>query len=89
MRTLPTSIDADVIIEISRYLDDRPKFTPVPVYKLATIIGDNVKTELPVESIEQLIVEMATSRQLPMLFDLPDIVEDNVISLALARASRL
>jgi hypothetical protein len=30
---------------------------------------------------------MATTRQLPMLFDLPNAEEDNIISLALARAS--
>lgn len=89
MRKLPKSIDADVVIEISRCLDDRPKLTPVPVHKLASMIGHIVKTEMPAESIEELVVEMATSRQLPMLFDLPDVVEDNVISLALARASLL
>ena len=87
MRKPPKSIDADVIIEISRYLEERPQSTPVPVHKLALMIRHRVKTGLPVESIEELIVEMATSRQLPMLFDLPDTEEDNVISLALARAS--
>ncbi|CAN7590504.1 hypothetical protein [Mesorhizobium sp. LjNodule214] len=87
MRKLPRSIDADVLIEISRYLEDRPKSTPVPVHKLASMIRHRVRTGLPLESIEELVVEMATSRQLPMLFDLPDVVEDNVISLALARAS--
>jgi len=87
MRKLPKSIDAEVIIEISRCLEDRAHSTPVPVHKLASMIRYRVKTGLPVESIEELIVEMATSRQLPMLFDLPDAEEDNVIWLALARAS--
>jgi hypothetical protein len=86
MRKLPKSIDADVIIEISRYLEDRPKSTPVPVHKLASMIQHRVKTGLSLELIEELIVEMAATRLMPMLFDLPD-VEENVISLALARAS--
>jgi hypothetical protein len=68
-------------------LEDRAQSTPVPVHKLAWMIRHRVKTVLPVEAMEELIVEMATPRQLPMLFDLPDAEEDNIISLALARAS--
>jgi hypothetical protein len=87
MRELPKSIDADVVIEISRLLDDRAKSAPVPVHKLASMISHSVKTDLPTASIEELIVEMAMTRQLPMLFDLPGADADNVISIALARAS--
>jgi len=87
MRELPKSIDADVVIEISRLLDDRAKSAPVPVHKLASMISNSVETDLPTASIEQLIVEMAMTRQLPMLFDLPDADTDNVISIALARAT--
>ncbi|TIQ00332.1 MAG: hypothetical protein E5X60_05340 [Mesorhizobium sp.] len=87
MRELPKSIDADVVIEISRLLDDRAKSAPVPVHKLAAMISKSVETDLPTASIEELIVEMAMTRQLPMLFDLPDADTDNVISIALARAS--
>ncbi|PAQ09806.1 hypothetical protein [Mesorhizobium temperatum] len=87
MRELPKSINADVLIEISRFLDDRPKSTPVPVHKLALIIRQRFNARLPAESIEELIIEMAMTRQLPMLFDLPETDTDNVISIALARAS--
>ncbi|MGX9571257.1 hypothetical protein [Mesorhizobium sp. f-mel] len=87
MRELPKSIDADVVIEISRLLDDHAKSAPVPVHKLASMISNNVETDLPTASIEELIVEMAMTRQLPMLFDLPGADADNVISIALARAS--
>ncbi|RUV31154.1 MAG: hypothetical protein EOS23_12545 [Mesorhizobium sp.] len=86
MRELPKSIDADVVIEISRLLDDRAKSAPVPVHKLASMISNSVETDLPTASIEELIVEMAMTRQLPMLFDLPGADADNVISIALARA---
>lgn len=85
MRRLPKTIDADVVIEISRYLEDHAQSTPVPVRKLAWMIRHRVKTGLPVEAIEELIVEMATSRQLSMRFDLPDAQEDNIISFALTR----
>jgi hypothetical protein len=51
------------------------------------MIRQSVETTLTMASIEELIVEMATTRQLPMLFDLPNAEEDNIISLALARAS--
>ncbi|RUV73492.1 MAG: hypothetical protein EOR30_15435 [Mesorhizobium sp.] len=87
MRELPKSIDADVVIEISRLLDDHAKSAPVPVHKLALMISNRVETDLPTASIEELIVEMAMTRQLPMLFDLPGADADNVISIALARAS--
>ncbi|TIS85423.1 MAG: hypothetical protein E5W82_25370 [Mesorhizobium sp.] len=87
MRKLPKSIDADVLIEISRFLDDRPNSTPAPVHKFASMIRHRVKTGLPIASIEELIVDMATTRQLPLPFDLPGMDTDNVISIALARAS--
>ncbi|MER8829577.1 hypothetical protein NKH73_26150 [Mesorhizobium sp. M0938] len=87
MRELPKSIDADVVIEISRLLDDHAKSAPVPVHKLASMISKSVETDLQTASIEELIVEMAMTRQLPMLFDLPEADADNVISIALARAS--
>jgi hypothetical protein len=87
VRELPSNIDADVLIEISKLLGDRPHSVPVPVHKMACMIRQNVETTLTMASIEELIVEMATTRQLPMLFDLPNAEEDNVISLALARAS--
>ncbi|MER8976285.1 MULTISPECIES: hypothetical protein [unclassified Mesorhizobium] len=87
MRELPNTIDADVLIEIGRLLDDRAKSTPVPVHKLASLMRQRSNASLPVESMEELIVKMAMTRQLPMIFDLPDIDTDDVISIALARAS--
>ncbi|MER8963382.1 MULTISPECIES: hypothetical protein [unclassified Mesorhizobium] len=87
MRELPSTIDADVLIEIGRLLDDHAKSTPVPVHKLALLMRQRSNASLPVESMEELIVKMAMTRQLPMIFDLPDIDTDNVISIALARAS--
>ncbi|AZO01188.1 hypothetical protein EJ066_31160 [Mesorhizobium sp. M9A.F.Ca.ET.002.03.1.2] len=87
MRELPKSIYADVVIEIGRLLDERAKSAPVPVHKLASMISHNVKTDLTTASIEELIVEMAMTRQLPMLFDLPGADADNVISIASARVS--
>jgi hypothetical protein len=87
VRKLPSSIDADVLIEISNLLGDRPHSVPVPVHKMACMIHQRLDTALTTAAIEELIVEMAMTRQLPMLFDLPDAEEDNVISLALARAS--
>ncbi|TIM36437.1 MAG: hypothetical protein E5Y61_03950 [Mesorhizobium sp.] len=59
----------------------------MPVHKLASMISNSVETDLPTASIEELIVEMAMTRQLPMLFDLPGADTDNVISIALARAT--
>ena len=69
MRELPKNIDADVVIEISRHLDDHPKSTPVRVHQLAALIQQRFNASLPDKSIEELIVEMATTRRLPMLFD--------------------
>ncbi|MER8612209.1 hypothetical protein [Mesorhizobium sp. M0435] len=88
MRDLPRNIDADVVIEISKLLDDRAKSVPVPVHKLAAMIRLGVETLLTDHSIEELIVEMAATRGLPMLFDLPVINVDNVVPIALARRPR-
>ena len=88
MRELPRNIDADVVIEISRHLDDHPKSMPVRVHQLAALIRQRFNASLPDKSIEELIVEMATTRRLPMLFDPPETDMDNVISIDLARASR-
>lgn len=88
MRDLPRDIDADVVIEISKLLDDRAKSVPVPVHKLAAMIRLGVETRLTNHSIEELIVEMATTRGLPMLFDLSTANVDNVVPFASARRPR-
>jgi hypothetical protein len=83
MRELPKDIDADVVIEISRLLDDSPLFVPVPVHELAARVRQKVKTGLPDLSIEALIVEMASLRQLAMAFDLPG--RENVVQIPIRR----
>ncbi|MER8367374.1 hypothetical protein [Mesorhizobium sp. M0306] len=91
MRDLPRNIDADLVIEISKLLDDRAKSVPVPVHKLAAMIRRSVETRLTDQSIEELIVEMAATRGLPMLFDLPVVPVakvDNVVSIVSARRPR-
>jgi hypothetical protein len=68
MRELPTDIDADVVIEIGRLLDDRAFSAPVPVHALAAEVRRRVETKLSDLAIEELIVEMASTRGLPMIF---------------------
>ena len=86
MRELPKDIDADVVIEISKLLDDSPLFIPVRVHELTTRVRQRVKTGLPDRSIEELIVEMASVRQLAMAFDLPG--PENVVRIPLRRPRR-
>ncbi|MBZ9921684.1 hypothetical protein LB579_28720 [Mesorhizobium sp. BR1-1-7] len=81
MRDLPKTIDADVVIEIDRILNDRSKTAPVPVHQLAEMIRTRIVTSLSAPSIEELIVEMASLRGMVMLFDLPD-VPSNVVALS-------
>lgn len=38
MRELPKNIDADVVIEISKLLDEHPHMVPVQVHKLAGLV---------------------------------------------------
>lgn len=83
MRELPRNIDADAVIEISKLLDDHPHLVPVPVHQLAVLVRQRVKTGLPNQAIEELIVEMATTRQLAMAFDLPS--ESKVVPLPVRR----
>jgi hypothetical protein len=71
MRDLPRDIDADVVIEIDKLLDEAAQSVPVPVRKLAATIRRKLETSLSDPSIEELIVEMAATRGLAMLFDLP------------------
>ncbi|MGX7877408.1 hypothetical protein ACVDG5_036580 [Mesorhizobium sp. ORM6] len=86
MRDLPKDIDADVVIEISKLLDDSPLFVPVQVHELAARVRQRVKTGLPDGSIEELIVEMASIRQRAMAFDLPG--SDNVVGIPVRRPRR-
>ncbi|RWC31261.1 hypothetical protein [Mesorhizobium sp.] len=86
MRELPKDIDADVVIEISKLLDDSPLFVPVRVHELAASVRQKVKTGLPNLSIEELIVEMASVRQLAMVFDPPG--SENVVQIPIRSPRR-
>lgn len=83
MRELPKDVDADVVIEIGRLLDDSPLFVPVRVHQLAASVRQKVRTVLPDLSIEELIVEMASARRLAMAFDLPG--SENVVQIPALR----
>ncbi|MER9181428.1 hypothetical protein [Mesorhizobium sp. M0767] len=71
MRDLPSDIDADVVIEVSRLLDDAEDLSPLPVHELVKRIRTTLQTRLSDRAIEELVVEMASKRGLPMVFDKP------------------
>jgi hypothetical protein len=83
VRELPKNIDADVVIEISRLLDDCSAFVPVRVHEIAASVRKKVTTSLSVSSIEELIVEMAATRKLAMAFDLPG--SENIVQVPVRR----
>ncbi|KRB31012.1 hypothetical protein ASD99_21635 [Mesorhizobium sp. Root695] len=71
MRNLPSDIDADVVIEVSRLIDDAEDLLPLPVHELVKRIRTILQTRLSDQAIEELVVEMASTRGLPMVFDNP------------------
>ncbi|GLQ80855.1 hypothetical protein GCM10007881_43750 [Mesorhizobium huakuii] len=71
MRDLPSGIDADVVIEVGRLLDDAEDFPPLPVHELVKRIRTTLRTRLSDQDIEKLVVEMASNRGLPIVFDKP------------------
>ena len=71
MRNLPSDIDADVVIEVSRLIDDAEDLLPLPVHELVKRIRMTLQTRLSDLAIEKLVVEMASKRGLPMVFDKP------------------
>jgi len=71
MRNLPSDIDADVVIEVSRLIDDAEDLLPLPVHELVKRIRTVLQTRLSDQAIEELVVEMASTRGLPMVFDKP------------------
>ncbi|UVK35979.1 hypothetical protein LHFGNBLO_006260 (plasmid) [Mesorhizobium sp. AR10] len=71
MRDLPSDINADVVIEVSRLLDDAEDLLPLPVHELVQRIRTVLQTRLSDQAIEELVVEMASNRGLPMVFDKP------------------
>ena len=58
-------------MEISRLLDDRADVVPVPIHDLVKEIRQSIPTKLSDHAIEELIVEMASTRGLTMIFDKP------------------
>ncbi len=71
MRDLPMDIDADVVIEVGRLLDDAEDLATLPVHELVKRIRTILQTRLSDQAIEELVVDMATKRGLPMVFDKP------------------
>jgi hypothetical protein len=71
MRDLPRDIEADVVIEISRLLDDAAPTAALPIHGLVKQIRDATQTRLSDQAIEELAVEMASTRNLPMIFEKP------------------
>jgi len=71
MRNLPSDIDADVVIEVSRLIDDAEDLLPLPVHELVKRIRTILQTRLSDQAIEELVVQMASTRGLPMVFDKP------------------
>lgn len=69
MRELPNNVDADVVIEIGRYLDDHGRGTAVSMSLASSAIRRRVKTSMNRLELEQLIMESAAARQMAMLLD--------------------
>ncbi|MER9134185.1 hypothetical protein [Mesorhizobium sp. M0768] len=86
MLPLPHAVDPKVVAEINTLLDDHTGAVPVPVHKLAAVVRLRLKSHLSIATIEELIVEEAECRHLPMLFELPG-TEAAVVSTALSRAT--
>ncbi len=46
MRELPSAIDADVVIEVGRLLDEAEDLAPLPVHELVKRIRSTMQTRL-------------------------------------------
>ena len=70
MRELPSNIDADVVIEVGRYLDDHAKNTAVSVSEALRVIRRRLNgSPISDSGLEELIMESAASRHLGILLD--------------------
>jgi hypothetical protein len=69
MRDLPHDIDADAVIAIGYYLDAHGWSTPVAISIAIPAVRRRVETALSDQSLQELIVEMCSSRRLAVLFD--------------------
>jgi hypothetical protein len=69
MHTLPTNIDADVVLAIGRMLDDHAKLASVSLADSVEQVRKNQPTSLTDFELEELVIEMAGSRGLAVLLD--------------------
>ncbi|AZO62000.1 hypothetical protein EOA75_11280 [Mesorhizobium sp. M1A.F.Ca.IN.022.07.1.1] len=70
MRELPPNVDADVVIEVGRYLDDHAKTTAVSISDAIRVVRRRAPATRASELwLEELIVESAGTRQLAVLLD--------------------
>jgi hypothetical protein len=70
MRELPSNGDADVVIEVGRYLDHHAKNTAVSISDALRIVRRRAATTRPGDGwLEELIVESAAARHLAVLLD--------------------
>jgi hypothetical protein len=72
MRALPYDVDAEAVIALGRYLDDHGPSTPVSVLGTIAVVRERAATTLSDEEIEELLVEMCSSRRLFVVFDARD-----------------
>lgn len=73
MRDLPPDIDADAVIAIGSYLDTHGWSTPVAISTAIPAVRHRVDTNLSDQALQELIVEMCSSRRLAVLFDAGDL----------------
>ena len=70
MRELPPNVDADVVIEVGRYLDDHAKNTAVSVSDALRVIRRRVNgSPISDSGLEELNMESAATRHLAILLD--------------------
>ena len=72
MRALPPDIDVEAVIAIGRYLDGHGTSRPVSIHGALALLRRELSTQLSDASIEELLVEMCSSRKLAVLFDRRD-----------------
>jgi hypothetical protein len=72
MRALPQDIDVEAVIAIGRYLDDHGSGRPVSIHGALVSLRQALATQLSDASLEELLVEMCSSRKLAVLFDRRD-----------------
>ncbi|TIQ29131.1 MAG: hypothetical protein E5X48_30565 [Mesorhizobium sp.] len=69
MQDLPRNIDADVVIEIGRILDDAPAEGGISVSETIAECRRHTSTKMTDEELETLIVRMSGPRGRAVIFD--------------------